>query len=82
MLVEECLEASPPVALILGKDAKKNLRSYLLQGSLLTIRKERPGGKELDTTEQLEHTQRREQLKREGATPREAIGPRGLESSF
>ena len=43
MLAEECLEASPPVALILGKDAKKNLRSYLLHASFLTIRKERTG---------------------------------------
>ena len=41
--MEECLEASPPVALILGKDEKKSLRPYLLQASFLTIRKERTG---------------------------------------
>ena len=40
-------------ASVLGKDAKKNLRSCPLQESLLTIREERTGCKELITTEQL-----------------------------
>lgn len=35
---------------VLGKGAEKKLRSYLLQESLLIIRKERTGCKRLDTT--------------------------------
>ena len=51
-------------ASVLGKDAKKNLRSCPLQESLLTIREERTGCKELITTEQLNtHKERTERTR-------------------
>ena len=40
MLAEESLGTPPARASVLGKDAKKNLRSYPLQESLLKIRRE------------------------------------------
>lgn len=40
MLVEESLEIPLAVTLVPGKDAKKSLRAYLLQESLLKIKKE------------------------------------------
>ena len=42
--------------MVLVKDAKKNVRFYPLQESLLTIRKERIGGEKLEVTK---HTQRK-----------------------
>ena len=41
MLAEESLETLPSMGLGVCKDIKKNLRSYLLQESLLNIRKEK-----------------------------------------
>ena len=40
LLVESLVETPPPVSLVLGKIAKKNLRSYLLQENLLKIKQE------------------------------------------
>ena len=50
-------------ASVLGKDAKKTLKSYPLQESLWAIRKERICCQELDMTQQLStHKERKERL--------------------
>ena len=55
---------------------QRRMRSYLLQESLLTIRKERTGLKEMDMTE---HTEQRGHLKGEVGHARGGNGPRGLQ---
>ena len=61
-------------ASVLSKDTKKNLRSYLLQESLLTIRKERTGGKELDTPENTWGKNRENTSRERWVTPRDLKG--------
>ena len=56
---------------------KKNLRSYPLLESLLSITRERTGCKEWDTTERPKNEQKDTSRKR-CAMPREANGPGGL----
>ena len=64
--------------MVLGKDAKKNVRSYPLQESLLTIRKERIGGEKLEVTKHTQRKNRENSSRVKWARPRKANGPGGL----
>ena len=63
-------------------DAKKNLRSCLLQQSLLTIRKERTGCKELVATEHIQRKNRENSVRERWAMPREANALEGWDPEF
>ena len=56
---------------------KKNLRSYPLQESLLSTRRQRTGCKEWDMTE-CTHKEQKNTSRERYAMPREANGPGGL----
>lgn len=64
-------------ASVLSKDTKKNLRSYLLQESLL-LRKEITSRKELDSTENTQGKNRENTSGERWVSPRGAISPEGL----
>ena len=61
--------------MVLGKDAKKNVMSYPLQESLLTIRKERIGGEKLEMTKHTQRKNRENSSRVKWAISREANGP-------
>ena len=69
-------------ASVLGMDAKKNLRSCLLQQRLLTIRKERTGCKELVATEHTQRKNKENSVRERWAMPREANALEGWDPEF
>ena len=55
---------------------------YLLQESLLTIRKERTSLKEMDMTEHTERKNREDASRERWAMPGEAVAPEGCSTEF